>query len=86
MRMPSKRLVATAGVLIVLAAGFGSAVSAQSEEPLDPMGANYWTGTWTYIEGSFTPGARPRRRVSRRAWGSRQAGRSRPMTRASPGR
>ena len=53
--MPSMRLAKTAAALMVLAAGFGSPLLAQSEQPLDPMGANYWTGTWTYIEDSFTP-------------------------------
>ena len=47
MNMPSTRLAATAAALVVLATGFGSAALGQSEAPLDPMGASFWTGTWT---------------------------------------
>jgi hypothetical protein len=42
---------------MMVAAGFGSAVSAQSEGPLDPMGANYWTGTLTHIKDTYSVGS-----------------------------
>jgi hypothetical protein len=47
--MPSKRL-ATAGMLIMIAAGFGSSVSAQAGAALDPVGETFWTGAWPSIE------------------------------------
>jgi hypothetical protein len=40
-----------AGALIVLAAGSSPTTSGQSEEPLDPMGASFWTGTLTPTGG-----------------------------------
>ena len=47
-------LVVTA--VLALLVGVTPAVLGQSEEPLDPMGANYWTGTWTYVEDSAISG------------------------------
>jgi hypothetical protein len=47
MNKATMRLAATAGLLMVVAAGVSPAVLAQAEEPFDPMGAAYWTGTWT---------------------------------------
>ena len=40
-----------AAAIVALPLGIGSTAVGQSEAPLDPMGANYWTGTWTYAEG-----------------------------------
>jgi hypothetical protein len=44
-----------AATVVALALGLGSTALGQSEEPLDPMGASFWTGTASFVEGSFTP-------------------------------
>jgi hypothetical protein len=46
---------AMVGALITAGLVLGAAAaSGQSEEPLDQMGANFWTGTWTSTD--FEPG------------------------------
>jgi hypothetical protein len=42
--------------LMAATVGYGPAALGQSEAPLDPMRANLWTGTWTFIEGSYIGG------------------------------
>ena len=53
MRTMRRSLVTVA--ILALSLGLGSSAMGQSEQPLGPMGASFWTGTWTFIEGSFTP-------------------------------
>ncbi|MFO7532485.1 MAG: hypothetical protein R6W93_08475 [Candidatus Limnocylindrales bacterium] len=58
--MRTLRLSLVGTVMLALLGGFGGAtVSAQSEEPLDPMGASFWTATFTDVEPpaiAFTAG------------------------------
>ena len=49
------RLSPMAATFVALALGLGSTALGRSEVPADPMGASFWTGTGTFIEGSFTP-------------------------------
>ena len=48
MRTYRRSLIAVTVVALVI--GAASPAVGQSEEPMDPMGANYWTGTWTRTE------------------------------------
>jgi hypothetical protein len=56
--MPKRtvRLALVGAILAASAVGHGAPALGQSEAPVDPMGANLWTGTWTFIEGSFIGG------------------------------
>ena len=49
------RVSPIAATCVALVLGLGSTALGQSEEPADPMGASFWTGTASFIEGSFTP-------------------------------
>ena len=58
MIMRTLRLSLAGTVILVLLGGLGSVVTAQ-DEPLDPMGASFWTATFTDVEPpavAFTPG------------------------------
>ena len=50
MRTVRRALIAAAIVALPLA--LGSTAVGQSEAPLDPMGADFWTGTWTETGGA----------------------------------
>jgi hypothetical protein len=45
------RSLLAAAVLTAISIWSAGAVAAQSEMPLDPMGASHWTGTWTETSG-----------------------------------
>jgi hypothetical protein len=49
--MRTLRLSLIAAIVLILPVGFGPPALGQSEEPRDPMGANYWTGTWAGTGG-----------------------------------
>ena len=51
------RLPLSGIAVVAMLAGSGSVVVAQSPAPADRMSASFWTGTATFIEGSFTPPA-----------------------------
>ena len=55
MRNPTRNLSLILAILAAVLAWSGAAAVAQSEAPLDPMGASFWTGSATFIDGSFTP-------------------------------
>ena len=52
--MRTLRLSLITAAILALALGLDGPAAGQSEEPLDPMAANHWAGTWTYIEDSST--------------------------------
>jgi len=74
--MRTLRLSLAGTVILVLLGGLGIVVTAQ-DEPLDPMGASFWTATFTDVEPpaiAFTPGpAMTRPSVSRARVSSRPA-------------
>ena len=51
MRKHTRKLSLVAAIVAALATWSGASVVAQSEAPLDPMGASYWTGTWKETGG-----------------------------------
>jgi hypothetical protein len=48
-----RALLATA--ILALPLGAAAPAAGQSQAPLEQAGASFWTGTATFIEGSFTP-------------------------------
>ena len=52
--MRTLRLSLITAAILALALGLDGPAAGQSEAPLDPMAANHWAGTWTYIEDSST--------------------------------
>jgi hypothetical protein len=55
MTMRTRKLWLVASIISAMPVLSPAGVVAQSEAPLDAMGASFWTGTGTFIEGSFTP-------------------------------